>query len=355
MNTDIDWLHEAAASPDASFEQRARMRQARLTKPAGSLGELEHLAIRLAGLQARERPAVDRVHVSIFAADHGVAREGVSAYPQDVTAQMIDNFAAGGAAISVLAHELGATLEVIDLGTVVPSRATSGVRRESLGPGTANLAVDAAMSAQQLRGALESGRAAVRRARASGAELFVGGEMGIGNTTSAAALASALLKRPARALTGPGTGIDAARLVHKQSVIEQALRLHASTTDDPLELLRRLGGFEIAALAGAFVCAAQERLPVLVDGFIAGVAALCAARLSPRLPAWLIHAHRSAEPGHAIVLGALEARPLLDLGMRLGEGSGAAVAVPLLRMACALHANMATFDGAGVSGRTQHG
>lgn len=337
------------AAPDAACAAAARARQAQLTKPPGSLGALEALAVRLAALQRRERPQLDTVWISVFAADHGVAAEGVSAFPQAVTAQMIDNFAAGGAAISVLAAQLGATLEVIDLGTVAASRA-AGVRRARIAPSTANLARAPAMTAAQLQEALRCGGDAACRAHAAGAELFVGGDMGIANTTSATALACALLGRPPRELAGPGTGLDARGVAHKAAVIERALALHGAALAAPREALRRLGGFEIAALAGSFIACARCGMPVLVDGFIATAAALVATRLAPACAPWLLYAHRSAEPGHAGLLAALGAEPLLDLGLRLGEGSGAAVAVPLLRLACALHAGMATFAEAGVAG-----
>ena len=344
------WLRDSLPVPDARVADAARSRQRRLTKPAGSLGNLEGLAVRIAALQARERPSAQRVHVTVFAADHGVAAEGVSAFPQAVTAQMIDNFAAGGAAIAVLARELGARLEVIDLGTVSPRvRREPGVIVRQLGPGTANLAREAAMSASQLAQALCAGAEAAQRAAEQRADLFVGGEMGIANTTAATALACALLDLPASAVAGPGTGLDAAGVAHKTTVIDRALALHDARADDPLDALRRLGGFEIAALAGAYIACAQRRIPSVVDGFIASVAALCALRISPSLSSWLICSHRSAEPGHAAVLRALDAQPLLDLGLRLGEGSGAALAIPLLRAACALHNQMATFDEAGVA------
>jgi nicotinate-nucleotide--dimethylbenzimidazole phosphoribosyltransferase len=347
------WLGDPLPAPDARFAEIARARQSQLTKPAGSLGELEHLAVRLAALQSRERPSAQRVHITVFAADHGVAAEGVSAYPQSVTAQMIDNFAAGGAAIAVMAHALGARFEVVDLGTASPR-----VRREPrvvvrhIGPGTANLAREAAMSAPQLAQALWAGAEAAHRAAEHRCDLFVGGEMGIANTTSASALAGALLGLPAAHLAGPGTGLDTAGVAHKAVVIDRALALHGADLADPIETLRRLGGFEIAALAGAYIACAQLRIASVVDGFIASVAALCAVRIVPALSPWLICAHRSAEPGHAAVLQALEARPLLDLGLRLGEGSGAALAIPLLRAACALHAEMATFGEAGVAARS---
>ena len=263
---------------------------------------------------------------------------------------MLHNFVAGGAAISVLAHQLQARLEVIDLGTV-GGEPLGGVHSYALGPGTANFTQGPAMSVAQCVAALDAGRASVERARQVRAGLYIGGEMGIGNTTAAAALGCALLDLPALALTGPGTGLDAAGLSHKQRVIDSALLLHQHAGSEPFEVLRRLGGFEIAALAGAFVACAQHGLPVLVDGFITTVAALCAVRLNPACRPWLLFGHRSAEPGHALVLQALKAEPLLDLGLRLGEGSGAALAVPLLRLACSLHGGMATFAEAHVSDR----
>lgn len=352
MNGALRWYETPVCVPDAAAADEATQRQLQLTKPPGALGALESLVIRLAALQGRVKPAVDRVHISVFAADHGIAAEKVSAFPQAVTAQMIDNFAQGGAAISVAARTLGATLEVIDLGTVGVSQARSGVHRARIAASTANFAQEAAMSAEQLHRALDAGRDAVRRALAADAELFIGGEMGIANTSSASAIACQLLGHSAQQLAGPGTGLDAQGVAHKAQVLDRALALHGPLCDTPLETLRRLGGFEIAALSGAYIAAAQNGLPILVDGFITSVAALLACRMQPRVRDWMLFAHRSAEPGHTLVLEALEARGLLDLGMRLGEGSGAAVAVPLLRMACALHAGMATFAEAGVAGKS---
>jgi nicotinate-nucleotide--dimethylbenzimidazole phosphoribosyltransferase len=351
MNAVPAWYSEPAKRPDAGAAEAARRRQDTLTKPPGSLGELEALAIRLAGLQGRERPLVERVQISVFAADHGVAAEGVSAFPQAVTAEMVKNFARGGAAISVLARTLGATLEVVDLGTAFDPGEWPQVRRCRLGPGTANFAREAAMSPAQCAAALDAGRASVERALREQAELFIGGDMGIANTSSATALACALLGEEPQALAGPGTGLDAAGVRRKVEVIRAALALHAAQPGDPWRALCTLGGFEIAALVGAFIACSRLGLPALVDGFIATAAALVAERLCPGTRDWLLFAHRSAEPGHARLLQALQARPLLDLGMRLGEGSGAATAVPLLRLACALHGGMATFSEAGVPGK----
>ena len=346
-----EWWNEPCQMLDESVRAQALARQDQLTKPRGALGQLEALAVSLAAMQGSERPQVERLHVSVFAGDHGVVVEGVSAYPQSVTGQMLRNFVGGGAALSVLSKRLGAPLEVIDLGTVEPLQ-LAGVSHLRLGPGTANLAREAAMSDEQMRLALAAGRDSAQCAAEGSAQLFIGGEMGIGNTTSASALAAVLLPRSPLTLVGPGTGLDLAGVRHKVQVIQDAVRLHAEHCVAPLEALRRLGGFEIAALAGAYLRCAQLGIAVLVDGFICSAAALCAVRLNPACRPWLIFAHRSAEPGHLAVLEALGAVPLLDLGLRLGEGSGAALAVPLLQQACALHNDMATFAEAEISGRT---
>lgn len=344
------WWQAPCRVPDEPARQAALQRDAQLTKPGGALGRIDALVPQLAALRGQARPDVDAVWIAIFAADHGVAAEGVSAYPQSVTGQMLANFVGGGAAVSVLARQLGATLEVIDLGTASPAGPLPGVRHLGLGSGTANMVNGPAMSAEICQQAMQAGRDSVLRAQDGQAALFIGGEMGIGNTTTAAALACALLGCAPHHLAGPGTGLDAAGVAHKSAVIERALTLH-SGRHDTLGWMQRLGGFELAALTGAYLASAQQGIVVLVDGFICSVAALCAMRLNPACRAWLLFAHRSAEPGHQAVLKALDARPLLDLELRLGEGSGAALAVPLLRMACALHDGMATFAEAAVAGR----
>lgn len=344
----LDWLSAPCAQPDAAMLEIAAARQQQLTKPPGSLGMLEALAIQLAALQRTPTPTVDRVWISVFAGDHGVADENVSAFPQVVTGEMVRNFASGGAAISVLARSLGANLEVVNLGTVNDPGEIPGVRRAIIAPSTANFCLGPAMSMEQLETALAVGAESVRTAKASDAQLFIGGEMGIANTTSAAALASALLSEPPSSLAGAGTGLNASGIMHKVTVLERALAQHADATT-ALEQLRCLGGFEIAALAGAYIAAAQSGMPVLVDGFIATTAALTAVRMHPDVRQWLLFAHRSKEHGHARILRALDADPMLDLGLRLGEASGAATAVPVLRLACALHNGMATFEQAGVS------
>ncbi|MFZ2303139.1 MAG: nicotinate-nucleotide--dimethylbenzimidazole phosphoribosyltransferase [Gallionella sp.] len=351
---DTNWLAQPCAALNEVSRATALARQGQLTKPPGSLGKLEAIAVQLSAMQGTDRPQMERIHISIFAADHGVAAEGVSAFPQAVTAEMVKNFARGGAAISVLAKQVNATLEVINLGTVFPVESFANVRDEHIAAGTANFAQNPAMTGEQLAAALESGRAAVLRAKQDGAQLFIGGEMGIANTTSASAVACALLQESPQLLAGPGTGLDSKGVAHKAAVIQCALDLHGlphpstNAGEGALNVLRHVGGFEIAALAGAYLAAAQNGLPVLVDGFISSVATLAAVRVQPGVHDWLLFAHVSAEPGHQRVLDALGAQPLLQLGMRLGEGSGAAMALPLLQLACALHNNMATFAEAGV-------
>lgn len=343
-----DWLAAAGAAIDEQSMQRAREHQSQLTKPPGSLGMLETLAVRLAGMQRTATPVVEKVWISVFAGDHGIAAEGVSAFPQVVTGEMVRNFAHGGAAISVLARTLGATLEVVNLGTVNDPGELPGVRRAIIAAQTRNFCEGPAMDDGQLATALRVGADSVDAAHEAGAQLFIGGEMGIANTTSATALACALLHEAPAHLAGAGTGLDDAGIQHKAQVIERALARYPADSD-PLAWLGRVGGFEIAALVGAYVAAAQRGLPVLIDGFITTAAALTAVRTLPACRDWMFFAHRSHERGHAYMLETLQADPLLDLGLRLGEASGAATAVPLLRLACELHNRMATFAQAQVS------
>ncbi|WP_416361375.1 nicotinate-nucleotide--dimethylbenzimidazole phosphoribosyltransferase [Marinobacter sp.] len=345
------WLQQPP-KPSRKHSELALARQQVLTKPPGSLGKLEQIAITLAGLSDCEAPTVDPVRMVIFAGDHGVCDEGVSAFPQAVTAQMIANFAHGGAAISVMAKELSANLEVVNLGTVSEVPELPGVMNEVIAPSTANMATTCAMTREQVEAALTSGDNAAERAKAEGCRLFIGGDMGIGNTTSASAIACALLGHSPQQLVGPGTGLNAAGVSRKTAVVEQALARHGDSKD-ALTVLASLGGFELAGLVGAIMGSAARGIPVLVDGFIVSAAALIAVHQQPGVRDWLLFAHRSAEPGHNAVLEALEASPLLDLGMRLGEGSGAAVAVPLLRSACALHNHMASFADANISGKPE--
>jgi nicotinate-nucleotide--dimethylbenzimidazole phosphoribosyltransferase len=345
----MNWFEQNAKSLNEDIRGQALERQNQLTKPAGSLGQLETIAVTLSAMQGQLKPCVDKIHIAIFAGDHGIASEGVSAFPQAVTAEMIRNFARGGAAISVLAKELNATLSVINTGTVSELEILAGVKNKRIAPGTANFAQTEAMTSSQCEEALAIGRDEVISAVQNGAQLFIAGDMGIANTTSATALACAHLKLTAQTLAGPGTGLDQSGVAHKAQVIEAAIQKHAPQTT--MDALCCFGGFEIAAMTGAYIYAAQQGLPILVDGFISTVAALYAVALCPSSRQWMFFAHQSAEPGHQAILKALNASALVNIGMRLGEGSGAAVAVPLLRLACALQNKMATFAEAMVSNK----
>ena len=338
---------------DSTATRAARTRQSALTKPAGSLGTLERLHVQLAGIRRAPLPSVERPTIVVMAADHGVADEGVSAYPRRVTAEMVRNFARGGAAINVLAREAGARLVVADFGVDWPAAdRPAGVRDCSLGRGTHNLALRSAMGRLLARRSLEHGIGVAKDEIDAGADLLALGEMGIGNTTAAAALIAALTGRPADVVTGFGTGVDGAGWQRKVSVVEHALRRARVGPDDPLGVLGALGGFEIGGLAGAMIGAAARRCPILLDGVIVASAALVAVALCPAVRHYLIASHRSAEPGHRVALEFLELEPLMDLGMRLGEASGAALALGVIRTACRLPREMATFAEAGVSRKT---
>jgi nicotinate-nucleotide--dimethylbenzimidazole phosphoribosyltransferase len=316
--------------PDATVLAAAQAHQAQLTKPPGALGRLEELALWLAAWQGRARPRLERVAALGFAGTHGVAARGVSAYPSAVTAQMVRNFEAGGAAINQLCRTAGAELRVVPLELDRP---------------TADFCTAPAMSAAECVAALNAGLGAV----APDTDLLALGEMGIGNTASAAAICAALFGGPAAWWTGPGTGLDPHGVAHKTAVVGRGLVRHAGAFGDPLEVLRRLGGREIAALAGALIAARERRIPVLLDGFVVGAAAAVVQALEPAALDHVRAAHCSAEPGHPRLLERLGLRPLLALEMRLGEASGAALAILLCRAALACHNGMATFAGAGVS------
>ncbi len=300
-----------------------------------------------------DAPMPNQPAIAVFAADHGVAEENVSAFPQVVTGEMVRNFASGGAAICVLARALQASLEVVHLGTVNDPGEFENVERAVIAASTKNMVKGPAMTSVQLDESMMAGREAVDRAVAAGCNIFIGGDMGIANTTAAAALVCAALKLRPKEVAGPGTGLNSAGVQHKASVIDRALTLHCDHLHDPLEILRRLGGFEIAALVGAYVAASQQGVPAVVDGFIAASAALLAARINPGCAAWLLLSHVSAEPGFQRLQQEIElltqSAPMLDLSMRLGEGSGAAVTLPLIQNACRLHNEMATFEQSGVS------
>ncbi len=351
MTEQAPWFLAQVQQPDLDAKQQAEQRQLQLTKPTGALGQLEQLAIQLASLQGTLHPQIQQPWITIFAGDHGVVAENISAYPQAVTRQMLQNFASGGAAISVIAKHHHAHLQVVDCGTVGEAYDYVGVERHCIRAGTANFAQQVAMTEQECLAALQLGKDCVDRAKAQAADIFIAGEMGIGNICSASALACLLLHEGAAQLTGVGTGINNQQLQHKIAVIDQAVKLHQqNVADDALKILAAVGGLEIAAMTGAYIRCAQIGLPIVVDGFISSVAALCAVRMQPQSHAWMLFGHQSAEYGHQRVLNALDAQPILNMNLRLGEGSGAGAALSMLQLACVLHNQMATFAEAAVTG-----
>ena len=332
---------------DPALAQRLRQRLDGLTKPLGALGRLEALALQVGLLQGRSDPALHTPQLLVFAADHGLARQGVSAYPQEVTWQMVENMLAGGAAVNLLARQHGLALTVVDAGVAHDFGPRAGLIDAKQGAGTADASLRPAMSVAQAVQAMSRG-AGLLRGLPGNAVLF--GEMGIANTASAALLLARLHHVPLHTATGRGTGLDDAGLAHKQTVLAQALA-RAPAAQSALAVLAEFGGFEIAMMAGAMLAAAADRRVILVDGFIVGAALLVAHRLAPAVLDACVFAHCSAEVGHVAMLAALGVKPLLDLGLRLGEGSGAALAWPLLASSLQLLAGMASFESAGVSGR----
>jgi nicotinate-nucleotide--dimethylbenzimidazole phosphoribosyltransferase len=347
----------AAVGPlDSTAMSEAAALQLRLTKPAGSLGQLEALGIRLAGMAGQCPPPVPApATVAVFAGDHGVLAEGVTPWPQEVTGQMVANFVGGGAAISVLARQAGARLVVVDVGVASNLGAlgldgAAGLIPRRVRAGTGNLAIEAAMTTEEAGRALDVGAETAAELIAGGARCLITGDMGIGNTTPAAALIAALTGAAPADVTGRGTGIDDATWARKVSVVERALSLHdAARAQGPRAVLAALGGLEIAALAGFIVGGAAARAPVIVDGVITNAALLVAAALVPDVVGFCIAGHRSAEPGATAVLSYLGLEPLLDLGMRLGEGSGGCLAWPVVEAGARILGEMATFDSAGVT------
>ena len=339
---------------DDGAMQMAAARQGRLTKPAGSLGRLEELSISLAGMTGRLDPPLANRIVFTLAADHGVALEGVSAYPREVTAQMVLNFLNGGAAINVLARQMNVRVVVADLGVHSDLPAHPDLRSLKVRRGTASITNGPAMSVREARRAIESGRRLVRDEVANGLDVALTGDMGIGNTTVSAAVICALTELDSKDVVGRGTGVDDAGLDRKREAVRTALRVNAAlVATGPIEALAAVGGFEIAGLVGVILESAAARRPVVIDGFISGAAALVAASIAPAATGYMIASHRSMELGHGAVLRRLGLRPLLDLDLRLGEGTGAVLALPLLEAAVRTLNEMATFDEAGVSERDQ--
>lgn len=348
----IQAIEEAAGKispPDKQAMLRAEQRLNSLTKPPGSLGRLEGLAVRLAGISGVEQPAYGQRTVVVMAADHGVCSEGVSAFPQEVTLQMAHNFLSGGAAVNVLARQGGANVKLVDIGIggelSHPDLIDRKIRR-----GTANMAQGPAMSREEAMRAILAGVEVAQEAVKSGTEIFITGEMGIGNTTASAAILCALEGVSAEAAVGRGTGIDDAKLLHKIAVVEQALLINSPDPQDALDVLSKVGGLEIAGLTGLILGAAAARVPVVLDGFISGAAALVAKAIEPEAAAYMIASHVSGEQGHKLMLEALGLEALLDLGLRLGEGTGGVLCLHLIEAACRIMREMATFESAGISG-----
>ncbi|HJZ84996.1 MAG TPA: nicotinate-nucleotide--dimethylbenzimidazole phosphoribosyltransferase [Polyangia bacterium] len=343
----------AIEPPDERAAEAAQKWNDAKTKPPGALGRLEELARRLAAARGLALPQLARKVVVVMAADHGVTVEGVSAYPAEVTPQMVHNFVRGGAAINVLARLAGAKVMVVDMGVRGTHDFGPGVVSMKIGDGTANLAVGPAMTREQAERSIEAGIALAVALGEQGVDLVGTGDMGIGNTTASSAIVAALCKVAPSEVTGRGTGIDDATLQRKVRVIERALAVNRPDPADPIDVLAKLGGFEIGGLCGLMLGAASLRVPTLVDGHISGAAALLAARLAPLARGYLFASHRSVEVGHGRALAELGPPPLLDLGMRLGEGTGAALAMLLCEAALRVQTEMASFAEAGVSGKKE--
>ncbi|MFV8163779.1 nicotinate-nucleotide--dimethylbenzimidazole phosphoribosyltransferase [Mycobacterium sp. 134] len=348
--TEFDAAFPPVAAPDADVAAAARARQARLTKPPGALGRLEELSIWAASCQGECPPRpLTRARVVVFAADHGVTAAGVSAFPSAVTGQMVANFDAGGAAINVLAEVSGATVRVADIAVDCDEPLSPAIGAHKVRRGSGNIAVEDALSAEETAAAVDAGRQIADDEVDAGADLLIAGDMGIGNTTAATTLVAALTGTEPVAAVGRGTGIDDLGWMRKAAAVRDALYRARDVTRDPLGLLRVCGGADLAAMAGFLAQAAVRRTPVLLDGLVVTAAALVAEELAPGARAWWQAGHRSTEPAHSLALSHLRLEPIVDLGMRLGEGTGAAVALPIVRAAIATLASMATFDEAGIS------
>jgi nicotinate-nucleotide--dimethylbenzimidazole phosphoribosyltransferase len=348
----MDTVEEIAIEIQALDQQAmesARQRQLQLTKPPGSLGRLEALSIQLAGITGQAQPRVDSKAIVVMAGDHGVTAEGVSAYPAEVTPQMVLNFLHGGAAINVLARQVGARVVIVDMGVAAPLDPHDDLLDRKVALGTANMAQGPAMTIEQAEMALAVGRDLAAQLAAEGVQLLGTGEMGIGNTTPSSALTAVLTGAPVTDVVGRGTGVDDDGLARKVEIVERALQVNRPAADEPLAALAKVGGFEIAGLAGLILGAAQARVPVVIDGFITGAAALVAARLAPAAVDYMIASHQSVEIGHRVILENLGLVPLFKLDLRLGEGTGAALAMHTIEAAARVLREMATFESAGVS------
>ncbi len=334
---------------DEAAMSEARERQNLLTKPQGSLGRLEAISIRLAGIQGRSIPKIEGKAIITMAGDHGILEENFHNWPQEVTAQMVLNFLRGGAAINVLSRHVGARVVVVDMGVAASLGSEPALVVRKVAPGTKNMAIEPAMTYEQALKAIEAGIEVVTEEAGKGLDVVATGEMGIGNTSPSAALCAVFTGKSVQEVTGPGTGLGDEQLQRKIAVIQKALALHRPDPRDPLDVLAKVGGFEIAGLVGVMLGAAALRVAVVIDGFISGAAALVAMGICPRIKDYLFAGHLSTEPGHRVMLEHMGLAPLLTLEMRLGEGTGAALAMTMIEAAAKVLAEMATFAQAGVS------
>ncbi len=345
----LNRLIRAIGPLDEHAMAAAHARQNSLTKPQGSLGRLEALSIQIAGITGQPLPRLAHKVIITMAGDHGVVAEGVSAYPQEVTLQMVYNMLRGGAAINVLARHVGARVIVVDMGVRSELEHHPGLVKAKVAHGTANIAHGPAMTREQAIEAILAGQSVAENERANGLDIVGTGDMGIGNTTPSAAIAAAFTGKPVADIVGRGTGVDDAGLERKRRAVERALAINRPDPGDGLDVLHKLGGFEIAGLTGVILAAAALRIPGVIDGFISTAAAMVAVALAPQVRPYLIAAHRSQERGHQLMLEWLGLEPLLDMDMRLGEGTGAALGISLAEAACKILSEMATFSEAGVS------
>ena len=345
----LDTSIEQIQPLDINFLNAARARQDQLTKPQGALGRLESLSIQIAGVCRQVRPRINQPVIITMAGDHGITRQGVSAYPSEVTPQMVHNFLLGGAAINVLARHVGARVVVVDMGVASDLPAHPELTNCKVAHSTQDFSQGAAMTREQAQRAIEAGIEIAMREIDAGADLIGTGDMGIGNTTPSSAIVAAITKRSVAEVPGRGTGVDDAGLSRKIAMIEQALKINQPNMNDGLDVLSKVGGFEIGGLAGVMIGAASRRVPVVIDGFISGAAALIAYTIAPSVHPYLIAAHRSVEIGHRVMLDHLKLHPLFDLDLRLGEGTGAALGISLCIAACKILDEMATFADAGVA------
>jgi nicotinate-nucleotide--dimethylbenzimidazole phosphoribosyltransferase len=355
MNSSLSQILSKIEPSDKSVMELARIRQDSLTKPRGSLGKLEDVSIRIAGMRRCIIPTLDNKAIVVMAADHGVVTEGVSAYPQEVTRQMVSPFITGCAAVNVFARHIGARVIVVDMGVIGGFEANPLLENCSIAFGTNNMAIGPAMTCKQATDALEAGIAIAESQISKGLDIVGTGDMGIGNTTAASAICAAVTGKSAAEVTGRGTGIGNEQLYHKIEVINRALEVNQPNSGDAVDILSKVGGFEIGGLAGVIVAAAANHIPVVIDGFISGAAALIAVKLSPHVKDYLIASHLSEEQGHRIMLDYMGLKPLLDLGMRLGEGTGAALGMSLAEASVKILKEMRTFDEAGVSDKDTGG